>query len=151
MLKTLAQPLELLCCLVGVKRGGGWPVSLQCPAEQVGVEAGGFLPWASSSCGRFLDCLCSFLEPPLSDAETAELLDTCLGSVLALPPQAEGRREKDGPVAEARQKEVWPQEHPWGCARVSSQAPGFHSAVFLLPKGQSSPEVPELQKGGQSC
>ncbi|KAL8181435.1 UNVERIFIED_CONTAM: Maestro heat-like repeat-containing protein member 1, partial [Gekko kuhli] len=46
-----------------------------------------------------------FLEPPLSDAETAELLDTCLGSVLALP-EAEAPREKDGTGPEARQKEA---------------------------------------------
>ncbi|XP_015273984.1 PREDICTED: maestro heat-like repeat-containing protein family member 1 [Gekko japonicus] len=46
-----------------------------------------------------------FLEPPLSDAETAELLDTCLGSVLALP-EAEALREKDRPGPEARPKET---------------------------------------------
>ncbi|XP_060099020.1 maestro heat-like repeat-containing protein family member 1 [Heteronotia binoei] len=47
-----------------------------------------------------------FLEPPLSDAETAELLDTCLSSVLALPEEAEALREKDGTGTEARQKET---------------------------------------------
>ncbi|XP_054840441.1 maestro heat-like repeat-containing protein family member 1 isoform X2 [Eublepharis macularius] len=46
-----------------------------------------------------------FLEPPLSDAETAELLDTCLDSMLTLP-EAEALREKNGPAPEARQKET---------------------------------------------
>ncbi|XP_048338639.1 LOW QUALITY PROTEIN: maestro heat-like repeat-containing protein family member 1 [Sphaerodactylus townsendi] len=49
---------------------------------------------AMAACGSLF-----FLEPPLSDAETADLLDTCLSSVLALP-ETESLREKDSPVLE---------------------------------------------------
>nr|XP_034980499.1 maestro heat-like repeat-containing protein family member 1 isoform X2 [Zootoca vivipara] len=48
------------------------------------------------------------LEPPLSEAEKADLVETCLGSVLPLPPP-EALKEKDGPPGlEAEQKEpLW--------------------------------------------
>lgn len=52
-----------------------------------------------------LDSLSSALEPPLSDANKAELIETCLNSVLCLPPP-EAPKEKEGPVQEAAQKEV---------------------------------------------
>ncbi|XP_067416227.1 maestro heat-like repeat-containing protein family member 1 isoform X3 [Emydura macquarii macquarii] len=45
------------------------------------------------------------LEPPLSDADKVELIDTCLNSVLALPP-LEVLKEKDGNVTDALQKET---------------------------------------------
>ncbi|XP_062987322.1 maestro heat-like repeat-containing protein family member 1 isoform X2 [Elgaria multicarinata webbii] len=47
------------------------------------------------------------LEPPLNDAEKAELTETCLASVLPLPLH-EALRERDGPVLESGQKEpLW--------------------------------------------
>ncbi|KAJ6661488.1 hypothetical protein lerEdw1_014397 [Lerista edwardsae] len=44
------------------------------------------------------------LEPPLSDASKAELLETCLNSVLCLPPP-EAPKEREGPGLDAAQKE----------------------------------------------
>nr|XP_056710567.1 maestro heat-like repeat-containing protein family member 1 [Euleptes europaea] len=61
------------------------PDSLRTPIRQRAMAACGYLV---------------FLEPPLSDAETADLLDSCLNSVFALP-EAEALREKDGPAPEA--------------------------------------------------
>ncbi|KAJ7338263.1 hypothetical protein JRQ81_011005 [Phrynocephalus forsythii] len=47
------------------------------------------------------------LEPPLSDAEKAELVETCLHSLLPLPPP-EAQREKEAPGHEAPPKEpLW--------------------------------------------
>ncbi|KAG6922406.1 maestro heat like repeat family member 1, partial [Chelydra serpentina] len=44
------------------------------------------------------------LEPPLSEPETVELIDTCLSSVLALPP-LDVLKERDGHVPDAPNKE----------------------------------------------
>uniref|UniRef100_A0A8C8RI83 Maestro heat like repeat family member 1 n=1 Tax=Pelusios castaneus TaxID=367368 RepID=A0A8C8RI83_9SAUR len=52
------------------------------------------------------------LEPPLSEAERSELIDTCLSSVLALPP-LEALKERGGNVTDAGPKETLYEDVLW--------------------------------------
>lgn len=74
----------------------------------------------------FLNAGASVLEPHLSDPDRTELIDTCLASVLALPPP-DPAKERDENGGDALPKEV--RNPGWAAPRGANAGQG-HRVLF---------------------
>lgn len=82
----------------------------------------------------------SILEPPLSEAEKMELVETCLHSVFPLPP-SDAPKEGDGAEGEAGPREVPAQILTGGPWQAGRELPVPQPLPHLLSGTHSSPSA----------